>query len=249
MQFDFRVFLGESYDGKSQTLDELLASMDALDIDMALVCPFKPLSYDLEKSTRNLSETLGKFDDRLLGAARIDPWQPNAADSLISAVEEFGMKALYINPWEENFQADNKQLDELMSAASEKNLPVSIASGYPWLSEASQVSRLAARWPQVPIVMTNGGQINISGLGQAGAELAMSQQDNLSFDTAGIYRQDFIEDMVEELNGERVLFASSAPYFDQGYEIKRIQIAKVSQEYRANMAGVNALNLFGIEVD
>jgi predicted TIM-barrel fold metal-dependent hydrolase len=248
MQFDFRVFLGESYDGKSQTADELLARMDALEIDMALVCPFKPLSYDLEKSNSNLADTVGKYDDRLLGAARIDPWQPNAADSLISAVEEWGMKALYINPWEENIQADHKQLDELLAAASEKNLPVSIASGYPWLSEASQVSRLASRWPQVPIVMTNGGQINISGLGQAGAELALNQQDNLFFDTAGIYRQDFIDDMVEELNGERVLFASSAPYFDQSYEIKRIQKAKVSQEYRAKIAGANAQNLFGIEV-
>ena len=248
MQFDFRVFLGESYDGKSQTVDQLLASMDALNIDMALVCPFKPLSYDLEKANRDLSDSIGKFDDRFLGAARIDPWQPNAADSLVRAVEDLGIRALFLNPWEENFQADNKQLDELMSAASELKLPVSIASGYPWLSEALQVCRLAARWPQVQIVMTNGGQINISGFGQAGAALALNQQDNLSFDTAGIYRQDFIEEMVVELNGERVFFASSAPYFDQAYEIKRIQLAKVSQDNRQKIAGENALHLFGIEV-
>jgi len=249
MLFDFRVFLGESYDGNRQTVDDLLTSMDALDIDMALVCPFKPLSYDLDKANRDLSNTLEKHTDRLLGAARIDPWQPNAAGSLISAVEEHGMRALFLNPWEENFQADNNQLDELMSAASEIHLSVSIASGYPWLSEASQVGRLAARWPQVQIVMTNGGQINISGLGQAGAELALNQQDNLSFDTAGIYRQDFIEDMVEELNGERVLFASSSPYFDQAYEIKRIQLAKISEDNRLKIAVNNAQRLLGIEID
>jgi predicted TIM-barrel fold metal-dependent hydrolase len=247
MIFDFRVFIGESYDGKCQTVGDLLENMDVLKIDMALACPFKPLSNNLEKANQELSKILVKHDDRLIGAARIDPWQPDAAQSLLRAVNELGMRALYINPWEENFRADLAQLDELMEVAAGKKLPVLIAAGYPWLSEASQVSRLASRWSHVPIVMTNGGQINISGLGQAGVVLAMNQQSNLSFDTAGIYRQDFIDEMVEGFKGGRVFFASGAPYFDQEYEIKRVEIAHISAEYKEMIKGINAARFFGIE--
>ncbi|MFN2235487.1 MAG: amidohydrolase family protein [Anaerolineales bacterium] len=246
MIFDFRVFIGESFDGKSQLVEDLLVNMDDLKIDMALACPFKPLSYDFDAANQELSKSLKNYEDRLLGAARIDPWQPDAPQSLVHAVEDLGMRALYINPWEENFRADIARLDSLMVVAGEKKIPVTIASGYPWLSEASQVSKLATRWPQVQIVMTNGGQINISGLGQAGAALALSQQANLSFDTAGIYRQDFIDEFVDEFCGERVFFASGAPYFYQRYEIKRVQMASIKDEYRQKVAGKNALALFGI---
>jgi len=247
MIFDFRVFLGESYDGTSQTVDELLVRMDELNIEMALACPFKPLAYKLEQANKDLAGAIETHKDRLLGAARVDPWQPNAAELLDWAVEALGFRALFINPWEENFRVDFRQLDELMAVAAEKMLPVLVASGYPWLSEASQVCKLASRWPGVPIVMTNGGQINISGLGQAGAALALRQQGNLSFDTAGVYRQDFIEEMIDEFDGERVLFGSGAPYFDQRYEIRRLQLAKVSEERRQKMAEKNACRLIGLD--
>ena len=112
---DFRVFLGESYDGKRQTVDELLLRMDMLGIEMALACPFKPRSYDLERANQNLTGWIKGHEDRLLGAARVDPWQPNAAESLRRAVDALGLRALYINPWEENYRADIMLLDELMA--------------------------------------------------------------------------------------------------------------------------------------
>ena len=221
--------------------------MDDLKIDMALACPFKPLSSDLQQANKALSTAIEKHNDRLVGAARIDPWQPDAAQSLVQSVGELGMRALFLNPWEENFQADNPQLDEVMAAAEVRELPVLLSAGYPWLSEASQIARLASRWPQVPIIMTNGGQINISGLGQSAAALALSKHSNLSFDTAGIYRQDFIDEMVEKFYGSRVFFASGSPYFDQRYEILRVKLADMNEGYRRKLAGGNAVQLLGID--
>lgn len=247
MIFDLRVFIGESFNGLSQTADELLANMDDLNIDMALACPFKPLFYDLRQANQDLSTAIEKHTDRLVGAARIDPWQPDAAQTLVWSVDELGMQALFLNPWEENFQADSPKLDEVMAAAQDRELPVLISAGYPWLSEASQIAGLASRWPQVPIVMTNGGQINISGLGQSGAALALSKHSSLSFDTAGIYRQDFIDAMVEKFNGNRVFFASGSPYFDQRYEILRVKLAHLNEGYRQKVAGGNAVKLLGID--
>jgi len=105
---------------------------------------------------------------------------------------------------------------------------------------------LAQRWPRVAVVMTNGGQINISGLGQANATLALRQTPNLYIDTAGIYRQDFIEETIEEFGGARVLFGSGAPYFDQRYEIKRILMAKVEDAARQAVQSQTARQLLGL---
>ncbi len=246
MLFDARVFLGESYDGTRQSVNELLRSMDALSIEMALACPFRPLSCNLDQANRDLAHEIKAHADRLIGAARIDPWQPDGVDSLREGLEILGLRALYLNPWEENFRADLERLDGLMEVATQSRIPVLVATGFPWLSEALQVCTLAARWPAVPIIMTNGGQINISGLGQADAFLALHKQANLYFDTAGIYRQDFIEDAVQAFGGGRVLFASASPYFDQRYEVKRVQLAKVGETDRQLMASGNAHRLWNL---
>jgi hypothetical protein len=246
MIFDLRIFLGESFDGTRQDVSEALHRMDALGIEMALACPFKPLSYNQDEANKNLAATIKAHADRLLGAARIDPWQPNASATLQRSFELLGMRALFLNPWEEHFRTDLERLDPLMEIASSYGYPILVMSGYPWVSEALQVKKLAMRWPDVPVVMTNGGQINISGLGQADATLAMRTAPNLYIDTAGIYRQDFIEETVLEFGPGRVLFGSGSPYFDQRYEIKRVLFAKVPALDRQAMLGRNSIRLLNL---
>lgn len=246
MSFDFHVFLGENFDGTKQEPDELLERMDRLNIDMALACPFKPVTYDLDQANADLAASIKNHTDRLLGAARVDPWQPSATGQLTRALEKHGFRAIFLNPWEENFQVDSKCVDPIMEIAEKHRVPVMIAAGYPWVSEALQIRDLAKHWQNVKIIMTNGGQINISGLGQADATLAMRQSPNLHLDTAGVYRQDFIEETVQEFGAERVLFSSNAPFFDQRYEIKRILYANVSENERQAMQSGNAKRLLAI---
>jgi len=246
MIFDFRVFVGQSFDGTMQAAGDLLHRMDSLGIEMALVAPFRPLAYNLDQANASLATVVNIVWDRLIAAARIDPWQPTGVDTLRRAVDTHGMRALFLHPWEETFRIDLPQLDPLMAFAAGRKLPVLVMSGFPWVSEALQVRKLATRWPEVQIVMSNGGQINISGLGQADATLALASYPNLYIDTAGIYRQDFIEETVEAFGAERVLFGSGAPYFDQRYEIRRVQVAKVKEEERELMLGGNAKRLLGL---
>lgn len=246
MIFDFRVFVGHSFDGTQQPVTALLQTMDQARVDMALACPLKPVSYDLNQANAGLADAIKPHADRLIGAARIDPWQPDAAEVLRRGLETYGLRALFLHPWEEHFKADMGRLDPLLDLAQMHGIPVLIATGYPWLSEALQVHTLAQRWPEVPIIMTNGGQINISGLGQADATLALSRCPNLHIDTAGVYRQDFIEETIEQLGAERVLFASGSPYFDQRYEINRTRLAKVGEPARSTIQGRNAARLLNL---
>jgi len=98
----------------------------------------------------------------------------------------------------------------------------------------------------VRFVATNGGQINISGLGQTDVELAVDANPNLVLQTAGVYREDFLENVVGRFGADRLLFSSGFPYFDPRLEIRRAQWFHVSDEAKAAVLGGNAAALLGL---
>jgi predicted TIM-barrel fold metal-dependent hydrolase len=132
----------------------------------------------------------------------------------------------------------------VVEVARAHRVPVIIASGYPWLSEALQVADLVQQFPDVRFLATNGIQINMSGLGQTDAELALAANDNLSITTTGVYREDFIRRVVERHGAGRVLFASAYPHFDPRLEILRVEWAGFDEKDRGAMVGGNAEALF-----
>ncbi|HSQ25660.1 MAG TPA: amidohydrolase family protein [Anaerolineales bacterium] len=243
MYFDIRTYLGTSFDGITQSIDELIPKMDRCQVERALVIPLKPLDYRLDRANEWVSKSIQPFADRLIGAARVDPWQPTALQDLDIAVQSMGMRALFLDPWHEQFRADLPITDALLNYAQEKGLPVIIASGFPWRSEALQVLKIALRWPKVPVIMTNGGQINISGLGQADVTLALQKAPNLMIETAGVYRQDFLEESVAAFGASRLIFGSGTPYFDQDFETRRVDLLKVEADQKQAIKSGNALKL------
>ena len=88
---------------------------------------------------------------------------------------------------------------------------------------------------QIPA--TSAGQIDICGAHLQGALSMMREHSNVSVETSGIYRQDFIEDLVHEFGADRVRFGSGAPGFDMSYEAARFrwlhgdQMRAVAQDF------------------
>jgi predicted TIM-barrel fold metal-dependent hydrolase len=95
-------------------------------------------------------------------------------------------------------------------------------------------------------VGTNGLQLNISGLGQTDAELALASADNLLVQTAGVYREDFLEGVVRRFGAPRVLYASSYPLLDPRLEVRRVQWAAFSEVEAEALLGGNATTVFGL---
>lgn len=244
MIVDAFAFLGQSLFGYGQSVDDLLAGLDGVGIDQALVCPVKPPGYHLEAANDLIAEAVAA-QPRLSGLARVDPNQADAAlAELDRAILALGLRGLFLHPGEEVFRINGPRVEPLLARCAELDVPVMIAAGYPWVSEAAQVGDLARRFPQVPIVMTHGGQINISGLGQADALQVLQRHANVSIETSGVYRQDFIEDVATELGPERVLFGSSSPRMDPRLEVERVRWANLPESARDLMLGGNAARLF-----
>jgi predicted TIM-barrel fold metal-dependent hydrolase len=98
------------------------------------------------------------------------------------------------------------------------------------------------------VVLTSGGQINISGLSMIDAWSALGRNHNLHVMTNGEYRQDFIERLVRDLDPRRVLFASFSPYYDQAFEVARVRSAAMDPTSRGLVEGGNAGRLFGLSL-
>jgi predicted TIM-barrel fold metal-dependent hydrolase len=221
--------------------------MDAAGIDRAIACPVKPIDYDLGAANQVVAQAVAAAGGRLTGFARVDPLRGDQARrDLAYALEELGLRGVFLHPWEETFRIAGPHVDAVVALAAERGIPVIVAAGYPWLSEALQVSALAHRFPEVTFLATNGLQLNISGLGQVDAELALAEAPNLLIQTAGVYREDFLEGVVRRFGCRRVLFASGYPLLEPRLEVRRVVWAAFSPADAAAVLGGNAERLFRI---
>jgi predicted TIM-barrel fold metal-dependent hydrolase len=244
---DAFTFVGQSLFGYGQTPDELLARMDAADVQSAVLCPVRPRGYHLGPANDLVAEATHR-EPRFIGLVRVDPnLGDQALVELDRGLSQLGLRGLFLHPWEENFRINGPGVDPVLERCAATNVPVVIATGYPWVSEAAQVGDLARRFPNVSILMTHGGQINISGLGQADALEVLRRHANVSIETSGVYRQDFLEDVARELGPERVLFGSNGPRMDVRLEVARVRWANLPAAARALILGDNARRLFRLD--
>jgi hypothetical protein len=241
MIVDSLTFLGESLHGPKVAVEDLLAALAAAGIDRAVAVPAKPRGYHLGPANDLVAAAVEAHPERLTGFARVDPnLGADAAAELRRCFSTLGLAGLFLHPWEETFRISAAFVDPVVEVAREHGRPVIVAAGYPFVSEGLQVGELARRFPDVPFVATNGGQLNISGLGQTDVELALEANANLAVQTAGVYREDFLENVVGRFGPDRLLFASAFPVYDPRLELRRGQWMHVPEDARAAVLGGNA---------
>lgn len=226
------------------TIDETIHASATLGTDGLVVAPGRPLDYHLPPANDTLAITC-RDRPNVARLARVDPNQGVAAiDEVARCVEELGCKGVFLQPGEESFTA--RRAVDVVRAAGTLGVPVVITAGLYAQSEPLQLAELAAAAPDTSLIMSTGGQINISGLSMADAWTALTRHHNLHVLTNGEYRQDFIERLAGELDPNRVLFATYSPVFDRGFETARITNARLEPDVRRAVESENAQRLFGI---
>jgi predicted TIM-barrel fold metal-dependent hydrolase len=242
--FDAHVRLGVSVFGYSLEVTQLVEQMAELEIGRVVLCPVRPLSGGQPAANDLVADAVSKDPVRFVGFARVDPWSGSAARAeLERGVLQLGLRGLLLDPWEDHFVISSALVDPIVERAGELGVPALVAGGYPNFSHPSQIGALAGRHPRVRFIATHGGQLNISGLLLTEARAMLASHPNVSIETSGVYRLDFIEDTVAEFGAARVFFGSGAPVFDQRLEALRARLAHLPEDAKAAVGHQNLIDL------
>ncbi|NHN31726.1 amidohydrolase family protein [Paenibacillus agricola] len=248
MIIDAHVHIGRSIFGYELSPECMLESMKECGIQMTVISPVQPMNYHLEPENDYMALLVEQHSDQLIGFGRVDPRQGEKAVLEVKrAISVLGLKGIFLHPWEEGYRVNAEFVVPVVRTAAELGVPIMIASGYPWVSHALQIAYLAGLVPEASIIMTNGGQINISGMAQPDVYEAMRSHNNLYIETAGMYRQDFLENCIHEFGSKRVIFGSNGPRMHQGFELDRaISASKNNEANQMDVLGISMGRLLKI---
>jgi predicted TIM-barrel fold metal-dependent hydrolase len=241
------VIVGRSRFGGELALDAAAAEAAELGVHTVIAASAAPPDRDLPGATARLlhAAEADNLPVRLAVLARVDPWEPDALASAEQALSG-GAVGLFLHPWEETFRInDHALLDPLLRLLAAARKPVVVEAGYPWLAEPAQLADLAVRHSEVPVVATRGGHMNMSGLSGQTALRALRAAPNLHVLTSGVYRQDWLAGVVDELGPDRLCYGSLAPILEQRLELLR-PAALTDAAARELVLHGNATRLFGL---
>ena len=207
---DFEAYMPEEFDGAPYGRDGALRTMDEAGIDVSVVFP-----GGLPPDSRSINGELlaaSKGDDRLLPGCLINPTMgPLALDELRRCVEA-GARSMKLMAAAHGYRLDGPAPDEVMAAAAEIGLPVTIHSG----SEVSGCSpafigTLAARHPQATIIMDHMGYREWVGLAVEAA--VANPRIYLGTTLIAAAEPITIKNIIHEgrVGAERIVFGSNAP--------------------------------------
>lgn len=231
---DAHVRLG---DGRDATLSaaELLAAMNGLGIDRALISPQERcLAVDHREGNAFVADAARASGGRLLAYAVASPWRgARALDELARAAEQ-GAVALALDPAVQGFDLLDGQVDPLIEAAAERGWPVYVRTGTPSFALPLQLAELAFRHPAVAFLMGKSGATDF----WIDARPALERAANLYADTAYAPWDAVLADLAAPPIGTgRLIFSTDMPLSDPLLERGRHDAWSLPDEERAAILG------------
>jgi hypothetical protein len=216
--------------GAAQTGAELLAKMDSVGVDRAVILPFVEGKID-----NNVVEREAQTDPaRLIKFCAVNPWDGQAAiEEVRRCVEDLGFKGLKLHPTLHGYRlGDHGLMDPIFSAARDLGIIVTSHGASDLYNNPAEFGEMAARFPEVPLTMVHMGYF-------WEVELAIEmagKNPNLYLDTsrAPIFE---IAQAVREIGAEKVIWGTDSPFVDYGIEFGKMARIEDQREYELVVGG------------
>jgi predicted TIM-barrel fold metal-dependent hydrolase len=185
----------------------LLSSMDKNDINKSIVFPTPVAGKYLVEVNGGIEKL---YNVRLLHFTMIDP--TNTADYCAKV----GIK---LHPVAHGYCLDHPICDPVFSYAKDNQLPVIVHSGWGEHGRMRYIEGRAKRSPGVNIIVAHMIEPDCLDI--------VKRSDNLYIDTSYAPTPNRIKLAVNMCGDHRVIFGSDWPSTDQGYELMKVQYAKI----------------------
>jgi predicted TIM-barrel fold metal-dependent hydrolase len=203
---DAHTHLGLDEDGRSLTLEQLLAQLDAAEARRACVFPLHDPERRPSYSVPNdrVLEWAGKSEGRLVPFCRLDP----AEGPLVEAERCLanGARGIKLHPRAQDFVFDGGEMDEVFALAESASLPILIHAGRGLPPLADGLVDLALRHPGAVLILAHGAICD-----QGILTTRLAEHPGVLYDISCFFPLDVIE-LFARVPAERIVFASDPPY-------------------------------------
>jgi predicted TIM-barrel fold metal-dependent hydrolase len=203
---DAHTHLGLDEDGRSLTLAQLLAQLDAAAARRACVFPLhdpeRHPSYRLPND--RVLGWAGESDGRLVPFCRLDPSEdplPEAERCLAA-----GARGIKLHPRAQEFVFDGAEMADVFALAEEAQLPILIHAGRGLPPLADGLADLALDHPGAVLILAHGAICD-----QGILTTRLADHPGVLYDISCFFPLDVIE-LFARVPAERIVFASDPPY-------------------------------------
>jgi predicted TIM-barrel fold metal-dependent hydrolase len=218
----------------------MLRAMDAVGIDLACL----NYTYFPDGTTGNdmTARFVTAHPDRFAGFAYVSPLRPECIrPELTRAIDELRFVAIKVYSPRTPWPLTAPQWDPIYQFANERGLAMLFHTDAHPHSQPRQLSEIAPRYPQAKFVAGHTGNTPQE---RAQAIAAAQAHPNVYLETCSTFRTPgVIEQLVNEVGADRVLFGSDMPLMDPRAQLGKIITARISDEAKRLILGENARRL------
>lgn len=220
---DAHVHLGKSgpwqpYMNPTIYVDKLIRLFDKYDVEQAIVFPNPNVGDKYPEMNNYIAKCVKEYPRRLIGFGRVDPRREDAIKELKRIKNTLGLTGLKLHPMVECFRPDHPFFNKLFHETNQLNLPILFHSG-DGFSSPGLILKIAKKYHKLPIILAHMRESAIS---------ALKECENIYVETSGTL-PDFIE-LSADVDENRILFGSDAPYYRYSAQIAIVEAAEVSQK-------------------
>jgi hypothetical protein len=221
---------------------KLLAEMDRAGVARALIMPPERCFAWENGAGNDLVLQAAHADSRLIAAATVNPWRPDAVEVVRRALDA-GARMLAFAPGVQGFLISGRHLNPILEGLCARGLkiPVYVHTGHHSHAAPSQLALLAARFPQVNFIMGHCGSTDYAG----DVTPVYRQHPNIWLE-ASFGRPPKFVGRLKETGYDRALMGSGYPYNDLAFEWAQTRRLLPAEHHEAVFGG-NLRRLLGGE--
>lgn len=223
----------------------MIKAMDCCGIQRAVCAPHVAIGPDAPLGNDFVADAAGRFPDRFVAYCTVNPNYPEREmlEEMDRCVARGGFRGIKIHPSVHLYPADGPNYRPMWAFAQEHELPV---LAHTWESDRLcgplMFSGIGKAYPRAQILLGHSGA---SPVGMDQSIKAAQDSPNLHLDlTASYLPYGMLEVMVASVGADRVLFGTDTPFLDGRPKIGQVASARISDQEKRSIFGLNAKRLF-----
>lgn len=229
--------------GWFDTGEKLIRLMDDAGIEMAVVSAYLNVPGPDPDAFERMCRSVAPYEGRLFPFIRMDPWfGQEAVDFLVDAkARHKNLSGVKLHPGHYTIHPYGDATVALINKAGELGLPVLFHCGDEEMCLPLQMGEMMKQCPHTTVILAHMG-----GLAHWRDAISVAQRyPNIYIDTSEIPYVGMIRRFVDAIGPDRVLFGTDAPYCDPLVELRKVQLAGLTDGEYEKVCSLNGLRLLG----